>query len=329
MNTTLIKTTIKAAIFVVAAMAVLSGLPNYAQAAETFTISGIKFHDVNKNGTKEYSEAFMYNWTINISGDANGTTKTILGGTYEFTGLSPGSYVICEGTEPGWEQNYPGGDGCYHVDIVDEDITGLNFGNYMVPQTSQSTDTSNNTDAGTGAGTDTETNTGNSSENNENGDVLGDEAAPDIRLTKTGAKTFLNQGGQITYTVTATNTGEASAVNLVLTDTLPNGFTLAENGNSTVTWTIPELGVGETWSETFPVNVSGNATIGSHANIVRGTADNHGDLFASHAVEVRQGAVLGKTGASPWSIALAIAVTTILGIAAVEMANRKMRVKNI
>ena len=154
------------------------------------------------------------------------------------------------------------------------------------------------------------------------GSVLGAETAPVISIGKIGDKEFVNPGSSLTYTVTITNTGDAPAINLVITDTLPAGFTSAEGGLSLLTWKVLALEVGESWQESFLVNVGADVVAGQYENVVTAVADNYsGELRATYTVEVRKGMVLGlaPTGVTPraiafWLVAVLVFVLTTLGL---------------
>ncbi|WP_270934322.1 CARDB domain-containing protein [Falsiroseomonas oryzae] len=82
----------------------------------TASISGMKFEDVNGNGLRETGENGVEGWTIFIDANGDGllqdseaSTLTAADGTYRFTGLLPGSYVIAEVQRAGWVQTTPTG----------------------------------------------------------------------------------------------------------------------------------------------------------------------------------------------------------------------------
>jgi hypothetical protein len=88
------------------------------------TKSGVKFNDLNNNGTKDAGEPGLNGWVIRAYTDANGngvldlgettfvsqTTATVsaVDGVYSFT-LNPGQYVVCEVLQTGWHQSRPSG----------------------------------------------------------------------------------------------------------------------------------------------------------------------------------------------------------------------------
>jgi uncharacterized repeat protein (TIGR01451 family) len=75
---------------------------------------------------------------------------------------------------------------------------------------------------------------------------------PNVMLTKTGPATA-NAGAQLSYTLDYANTGDADAVGVVLTDTLPSGLTFVSatpapttSSGQTLTWSLGPLPAGAT-----------------------------------------------------------------------------------
>ncbi|TAK57415.1 MAG: T9SS type A sorting domain-containing protein [Bacteroidetes bacterium] len=99
------------------------------------SISGMKFFDRNGNAQKDSGEAGISGFTINLTGEANGTavnaTATTDGdGNYTFSGLWAGTYTLSEVFRAGWVQTYPVDLGSYFVTLgCEENTTGYDFGN--------------------------------------------------------------------------------------------------------------------------------------------------------------------------------------------------------
>ncbi|MGH9878809.1 MAG: SdrD B-like domain-containing protein, partial [Nitrososphaerales archaeon] len=106
------------------------------------TIGGKKFHDLNANGIDD-NEPGLEGWTINLSGQSTASVVTGPGGFYQFTGLLPGTYLVCERLtdQPNFIQSSPtSGEDCTGVDeaptgyLVElqsgQPVTGINFGNF-------------------------------------------------------------------------------------------------------------------------------------------------------------------------------------------------------
>ncbi|HAN75793.1 MAG TPA: hypothetical protein DCQ63_17095, partial [Planktothrix sp. UBA8402] len=78
------------------------------------SISGIKFNDTNANALLDAGETPLQGWTIYIDSNGNGaldttepTTVTGANGSYTFTNVPPGNYVLREVQQAGWVQTVP------------------------------------------------------------------------------------------------------------------------------------------------------------------------------------------------------------------------------
>ena len=106
------------------------------------SISGTKFLDANGNGIAD-DTATLAGWTINLDNDADpnngttGTTVTAADGTYSFTNIAPGTYVVYETQQSGWTQAY--GQPTYSIIVGPNGIVsggesaGNDFGNAQIP----------------------------------------------------------------------------------------------------------------------------------------------------------------------------------------------------
>ena len=109
----------------------------------------------------------------------------------------------------------------------------------------------------------------------------------DLSVSKTDAPDPVVSGGTVTYTVVVTNNGPAIAVNVGVTDPLPNGTTFAScvasigmcsgnpGTNDTVTATVGDIGPSGAVTLTIVVNVTAGAgtTISNTATATSSTPD--------------------------------------------------------
>lgn len=113
-----------------------------AAAAPPATIYGKKFQDLTGNGMSADDKA-LAGWTIKLYADANGNGKvdsgetlvdakvTAADGSYAFTGLAAGKYVIAEDTKSGWIQTGPV-TGTYGVTVAAGENKGsFDFDNFQ------------------------------------------------------------------------------------------------------------------------------------------------------------------------------------------------------
>lgn len=82
---------------------------------ELGSIAGVQFDDLNGNGQRDSGEQGLAGWTIFIDEDDDGqlddderSTVTAGDGSYAFTNLRPGAYLISQVAQDGWIQTRPG-----------------------------------------------------------------------------------------------------------------------------------------------------------------------------------------------------------------------------
>lgn len=93
------------------------------------TISGRKFEDLNADSSGA-GDPGIEGWQISISGRASANTSTDAAGTYTFSGLRPGRYLVTEQARNGWNQSAPAS-GAYTVDLQSgESARDRDFGNW-------------------------------------------------------------------------------------------------------------------------------------------------------------------------------------------------------
>ena len=103
--------------------------------------------------------------------------------------------------------------------------------------------------------------------------AAGPPGAPDLALTKTADKTVVKAGSHVTYTLTATNSGTGTALDVVVTDKLPTGTSFYSSSpgcthvGSTVTCRLGDIAPGDDAFATITVKVSKHlhfTTVTSH-----------------------------------------------------------------
>ncbi len=100
------------------------------------SISGLKFIDVNGNGVRDAGEPGGAGVTVRLSGPGGvGTgvqTTTAADGSFTFSGVAAGTYLVSEVIPAGFTQTAPGGAGIISVTVAaGEARTGLLFGNQI------------------------------------------------------------------------------------------------------------------------------------------------------------------------------------------------------
>jgi hypothetical protein len=100
---------------------------------EAQSISGVKYNDLNANNARDPGELGLASWTINLEqpeGTVKQTKTTAADGSYSFTDLAPGTYVIREVQQPGWTARAPtGGKHTVTLDATTTSAIGKDFGN--------------------------------------------------------------------------------------------------------------------------------------------------------------------------------------------------------
>jgi uncharacterized repeat protein (TIGR01451 family)/fimbrial isopeptide formation D2 family protein len=125
--------------------------------------------------------------------------------------------------------------------------------------------------------------------------VKGDETAPELEITKEVDVEFANPGDTISYTVVVKNVGDGDAINVILTDTLPEGFVFDGTDEVVKVWQLGDMAPGDSKTITYAVNVKDDVTPGMYENLAVVGADNATEKEAKVDVEVRAITVLGTT----------------------------------
>ncbi|MEM7031406.1 MAG: SdrD B-like domain-containing protein [Chloroflexota bacterium] len=114
----------------------ITGL-DFGNWAPGYSIHGMKFHDLNKNGQKDEGEPGLPGWKIFVEGTGIGRyTYTDRHGNYWFVGLEAGTYWVGENFRDGWEQTFPDLSGTFQgghvIDLSpnNEKAEDVDFGNW-------------------------------------------------------------------------------------------------------------------------------------------------------------------------------------------------------
>lgn len=93
-----------------------------AALVELGSISGVVWEDLNADGIRDAGENGLEGWTVYLDLNDDGllgaeepSTETASDGRYGFADLRPGTYVVAEVIEPGYEQTFPGDAGGNNV----------------------------------------------------------------------------------------------------------------------------------------------------------------------------------------------------------------------
>jgi hypothetical protein len=99
--------------------------------AAGYSVSGMKFNDLNGNGKADKGEDGIAGWKIDLIGVDNSTTvaTTDADGNYKFEEVPPGNYTLKEEAQQGWIATYPQSPGTHSIAVFDSDISGADFGN--------------------------------------------------------------------------------------------------------------------------------------------------------------------------------------------------------
>jgi photosystem II stability/assembly factor-like uncharacterized protein/uncharacterized protein (DUF2141 family) len=98
--------------------------------------SGMKFKDVNGNGSKDAGEPGLPNWKIKIAGPYSDSILTDASGNYSFIITQNGTFTVSEVQQYGWVQTYPVS-GTHSLSFSGGNTySNIDFGNKVVPQSS-------------------------------------------------------------------------------------------------------------------------------------------------------------------------------------------------
>ncbi len=120
-----------------------------------------------------------------------------------------------------------------------------------------------------------------------------------VTVKKKAQESFSNPGDTVHYTVTIKNSGNASAKNLRVSDSLPSILTYTDTGSSKRSWAIDELLAGESRTIQYAARVANNATDGQYKSSVTVKSDTSTLATATATLDVRVPKVKGATASLP------------------------------
>jgi LPXTG-site transpeptidase (sortase) family protein len=227
-----------------------------------YTISGMKWNDLDKDGVKDDGEQGLESWTITLTGDTQASTTTDSSGHYSFVNLLAGTYTVCETQKTNWIQSYPtGNNGCHSIVITNESKSGINFGNYeaVIPPPPPLGCTVNCGGGGI--------------------------MYPLLRIEKTVNPESARPGDTVTYTIKVRNIGFNEAINLNVKDILPDGFKYVDS-DVTGEWTLGNLQIDAVQTLTFKVKVPDVIAWGTYTNKAEAKANNHETVTATASLKI-------------------------------------------
>ncbi len=255
------------------------------------------FEDVNDNGRRDAGEPMIGGVAVSLFRDVNGdgvpdgaavaTTTTNASGSYLFTGLAPGGYVVGIAVPSGFRSSTDittTANPNTNVDFDDNGIT--NRGTSVLSGTVTLGVGSEPTGEGATAGIADTTLDANSNVTVDFGITRGRTR---LVVSKRANVSAQRVGGHVSYTIAVTNTGSAPARNVQVCDTLPVGmmFVSASTGSRASTgrrcWTISTLNAGSTARYRITLRVSVNA-LPTITNIALVTSVNTSRAYSSARV---------------------------------------------
>jgi uncharacterized repeat protein (TIGR01451 family) len=134
-----------------------------------------------------------------------------------------------------------------------------------------------------------------------------DTPRPAFAIQKDGGKIVLDPGDQVTFTLDYANTGNYTATNAIITDTVPDGFTVVRAGSGVtgtgiVTWSIGDVAAGATGFVTLTLEAGNPFTwTNPTTNTVTLDSTQTGLISDTYRIGVNTGAGAGQNCYIPYT----------------------------
>ncbi len=158
--------------------------------------------------------------------------------------------------------------------------------------------------------------------------VLGETGEPYLTITKTVSQELANPGDIVKFTIMVTNNGNISAFDVVLTDTLPDGFTYINEPNLF----LGDIESGKSKIVAYSVLIGDNVEAKNYISPVKADSVNHDTIVAQADLDVLDVIVLGieppelpETGFRFYEMFLLLSLATVS--LSMSSALRKEKVK--
>lgn len=305
---------------------------NTEEKPDTPTISGCKYNDANNNSIIDEGEVKLSSWTIELltcpwgppqdffideaneeplpgACVVNQTTVTDESGCYEFSDLGLGWFQVREVLQGGWTQTFVTNPEPFWFTGESESVQ-VDFANFQeppvepfcgngvkeegeacdgadVPAGKSCTSVCTIKSGGGGGGRLIPPTTTVVSETPERDPIL--------VIEKTISLPFANAGDiNIPYKIVLTNNGEGQAIEVNLTDDLPDGFIYTGTESGFKVWNLGDLEPGKFVVIEYTVDIALDVEAGVYTNTAVVSATNHEAVLATADLEVRTVEVLAE-----------------------------------
>ncbi len=93
------------------------------------SINGSLFDDDNGDSVRDFGEAGLANWRVDINGKIQESTYADSNGVYSFGGLDSGTYIVTQELQTEWRRTFPSFTSYVLTIGVNGSVTGIDFGN--------------------------------------------------------------------------------------------------------------------------------------------------------------------------------------------------------